>query len=450
MSNQPVPGGRLELSGLERARFKEIMQALGLSQKETAPQAGVTEAWLSNLLTGNRKRLKLEMIAKVADFLLGVLWIQRAEGGFARHEERAAEDADFLKRFSAERTRSVHPPGGMVPLDADHYIQREGKPQLSRFSYAVQIFSGPPQVGISSALARYEAQALTQGRETLWFDGYGWDSQKLPGALAEQMCLEWELPKPHQEINSLRDLRFWITKSLKQQPKRELLLVVDDIASLGDMPQSENVITQWKSFAESIQLHCARERLNLHVAIALPYIVWGNPSSEIIPQIEIEWFTLSECRTLSHQLGKDWDPKIYAHAGGQPYLTHAAIADPTFTQALANFEESPGALKRFREYTVHCHSLAKALATVPNDCLEILAGNNLETLQRMPRNVTVYLEQMHIMKRNDVDEVLDFRLPVYKMVVQNILHQRMKRGASLGRAIEPGTQPNGSALDYPS
>src|SRR6185295_18149729 len=114
---------QIVLTADDRVILKGALALAGLSQKAIAESAGVTQPWVSQVLTGTRsKRIDSEMLERVAEVLVDQIKDRPVD------EDRKRVILTFLSRFAERATALIppkaHRPGDRVPIDAKHYVNR--------------------------------------------------------------------------------------------------------------------------------------------------------------------------------------------------------------------------------------------------------------------------------------------------------------------------------------
>jgi transcriptional regulator with XRE-family HTH domain len=372
---------QIDLSYEDRRLYGEIIEAVGLTQKDLADLASVTQPWLSQVLKGRRTNVDSDMLKRVANVLADQLTSQASESEFPEHRRNMA--FAFLSRFTTLAPASIPQrtirPGGPVPADAVHYIDRDEHEQaleaLKNMPFVMRV-SGPVHCGKSTVLSLLERKARAIGVETAWFDPGPTPSAVEAGksqrdlnatvamALSELLHAQWNLERPPngQEPDSIPRLLHWMEKELAPTMSKPRLLILDDLASLGG-----DAAEQW------INLFVRRLfnlRTQLSIAVGLTYHFgpsferWLFRISSLVhwaPRIELGWFTdqkVLELSTATSSAGIEID--LYRLFAGQPYLTHAGAIDKVFRDSVQEWEQGrgdPAAIRDTQWYKRHWKSL---------------------------------------------------------------------------------------------
>lgn len=282
----------------------------------------------------------------------------------------------------------LYPPGGPVPVDAAFYIPRaadlEAHQSLSEMPFTMLVV-GPAQSGKSSLLARLERAAREKGVATVSFDprvalpirgrkstGRFEIGSRAAMLLSQKLQSEWGLAPPrYGQTDSLINLSLQILRACENPRVR--LLILDDLASLGDAAD------EWMLFFVR-ELHHGRATSSLPLSIAVGMTHHPSPhffgklvleSSAVCwwPRIDLGWFEASEAACLEERvMGSDrTSTLLFETFQGQPYLTHAAAADPVFREAVVKWmqDRSPmngGAVRATLPYRRHLAAICGKIA----------------------------------------------------------------------------------------
>lgn len=350
----------VNLSDDDRKLLREVGRAVGFpSQKQFAQAAEVEETWLSQVLTGRRKKVNAELLERVAKVLVERLKSRRTDDSFPEGRVRVALTS--LGRFTSNATASIpptmYPPGGLVSVDSAHYVRRGADDQTLealRIMPFTMLVRGPVQCGKSSLLARLEHKAREVGVETFWFDHrvpisasqitkHDLDVNAVAAmSFSESLQAEWGLePRRDEPIDSIPRLVNWLVKALRSTASKPRLLILDDLANLGARAAED-----WLSlFVRAMHNKRATGGPQVSIAVGVTHHFGTYFSRKLLelssvvhwwPRIELEWFKTAEVTELA-DLIPDAAPQakdILDLLAGQPYLTHAALADTTFHEAL--------------------------------------------------------------------------------------------------------------------
>lgn len=329
--------------------FKRLLELLELTQKEFAGRARLTEAWVSHMVAGNRQSAELSTIRKVADTFQKV-----AEGRARSRDIDEVELEEALNAIESFRTPSetgaVGPffsdPGGPVPLEAKNYVDplprvfesaRPLRDQIGHFLqtklFSASIF-GPPQCGVTSLLLRFMDQAERAGMTTALFDckkivdyieprGTDQALGMFTNYLGTSLAQFWGKAAP--QITSSSDFLDWIQDEFVDGTVR--LLVIDNLSSLRDlaMPFLNFVVRPMKSLrgASKVLVNFA---FGIHPE-DLKCFSEFRLSPILGTQIDLTWFSEEQTRKLAQVFNESRHAdELYHRFGGQPFLTHVAIA----------------------------------------------------------------------------------------------------------------------------
>src|SRR5712692_10200610 len=135
--------------------MRKIMYESGLDQKKLAVSANVTPSWLSQVLNTRRGRVDRDGFERIASVL-----IERLKNSSAARvsDEPVSAYLRFLTQFipdDAVRALTIYKPGGIVPLDAHHYVKRRADDlalEALAKSRMTMLVRGPVQCGKSSLI----------------------------------------------------------------------------------------------------------------------------------------------------------------------------------------------------------------------------------------------------------------------------------------------------------
>lgn len=397
---------QLILSVDDARLLREILSFVETDQRGLSEQAGVSRAWLSGVLnTEKPKSVDSGMLERLATALSG--HVKSRSTSTAPEEEHARDFLTYLSRFgtSSREAARTYPAGGPLPVDASHYIERDADNEvlaaLDRlpFTAFTTMVRGPVQSGKSSLLARLEHKAQRVGIETVRFDPRlsvlagtspeaSTTSSEATTALAEQLRIEWTLEPPQDTLDTIQKLLHWLVRSLAPTAKKQRLLILDDIASLG--AQSAR---GWLGFVRA--LHNERSVSGTQVSVAVGMTHHLTPffsqrdvlsSSSIVhwcPKIDLEWFDSDQVVRLENEItgGITKNTELYELFRGQPYLSHAAIIDRQFHEVVGRWiakkaEIDARTIRKAEPFRRHSRSLLRSIFTQAsendNQALEVL------------------------------------------------------------------------------
>jgi hypothetical protein len=326
----------IELSPEDRQQFNEIFEVISLTQTELATRAKVSQSWLSqSVFTGYRPNTNREMLERVVIVMTELLKTRPPDSRFS--EERTASAIAFLGRFTVAASAvvvnpsKIYPPGGIVPLDATYYVERnyaDGqidealRPPTPSF---IMMVRGPVQCGKSSLLARLEQKALEKGIKTAWFDPGTISknpeekqadisanlSAKAAAALSELLQNRWRLTPPRSEIVSPANFINWLISALTLAASEPRLLILDNLVRLGAYG-----VDEWlSSFVRDMANRRAKGRgAQISIAVGLTYHLGRDFSRTILeqssivhwwPHIELDWFNFNEVVELDEAIRAD-------------------------------------------------------------------------------------------------------------------------------------------------
>jgi transcriptional regulator with XRE-family HTH domain len=375
----------------DRLLFSEILDALGQTQSAIAKAAIVKPPWLSQVLKGQRKKVDGDMLERVANVLVDGL--KSIEGNSRFPKERVQVVLASLSRFTAaaaaEVAPKVYPPGGLVAVDAAHYIKRAFDEDALKVFQGTMPFTmlvrGPVQSGKSSLLARLQNKAGAIGFKTAWFDPKGLSSQPeiatdkievnaiAAASVAKLLEEQWGLTPPDEvAIESIEGLLNWLLRALAPTASTPRLLILDDVAALG-----AHAAEDWLSlFVRTMHNKRATGGPQVSLAVGFSHHFETGFSRKTLvlssvvhwwPRIELDWLTEAEVRTLEKGItGSSTLDDLYDLFGGQPYLTHAALAHGEFLHTVRTWTRVPsndnaGAIRRLQPYRRHKSAIRHAI-----------------------------------------------------------------------------------------
>lgn len=383
---------QLILSVDDARLLREILGFVETDQKGLSEEAGVSRAWLSGVLnTEKAKSADVAMMERLAETLS--LHVKSRSTNSAREEEHARDYLTYLSRFgtSTRDVGRIYPAGGPLPVDANHYIERNADKEVfaaleRSFTPFTTMVRGPVQSGKSSLLARLEHKAQRVGIESVRFDprlsGLVATSPEVSStgaeatiALAEQLRIEWALEPPQNTLDTIQKLLHWLIKSLAPTAKKQRLLILDDIASLG--AQSAR---GWLGFVRA--LHNERSVSGIQVSVAVGITHHLTPffsqrdvlsSSSIVhwcPKIELEWFGRDQVLRLENKIrgSSTKSSKLFELFRGQPYLSHAALLDREFHDLVSRWisekdEKDSQMIQKAEPFRRHSRALLRSIFT---------------------------------------------------------------------------------------
>lgn len=330
------------------------MALLDWTQDALASKAGVPQPWLSKMFKGTLADIDTDRLRDIAAVLIESLQSESSKGRVS--EEQARDFLVFLGRFVATEAVTFAP-GDVAPVGATEYIDRAEDGRLLQMLQKLPFVAtvrGPVQCGKSSLLKRVEAKAKAIGVQTAWFDTKlsipdtarksAAREYPIPAfeSLYEQLLVDWEInPYPLPVVSPAR-LTGWLHKELKSSRNSPRMLIVDDVSYL-EPAIADDLIRQVLRPISNLK----GDDFNISLAAGITYQYGAaferrlmRMSSDLNSNLDLDlkWFkdvselcaktkTEAPCRTLM-QLFK-----------GQPYLTHAAIHDEEFSNALLELSE---------------------------------------------------------------------------------------------------------------
>ncbi len=341
-------GRKFTLEPEDRLALQTAMRALDLRQIDVARISGISQSWLSNLLSGRLPLRDRDALQRVLTDMGNCIDHSLSTGRLD------VDTADRLRsglNFLQERTdgKPLVEAWGSIPVDAANYIHRGNaeimiKEILVRdcrhwnFSLAI---TGQPDSGKSTHLGFLKGIATREGVQIAQVDGHGIRNQesteekrvRLFGLLTEEIAYSWELP-PHEGITHGGRFERYVRTGLQglsgKDRTAKRLLVIDDIDRLDDPQVIFELLATLKVMGNSK----ATSGLNYAIAIGL------SPNSlelhktlrsySIANQIRMGWFDQNLVSKLVDNF-KLSDPEqvtqqLYKWFNGQPFLTHLAVA----------------------------------------------------------------------------------------------------------------------------
>lgn len=446
---------RVLLSDSDRGTFHELIGSLGLSQMELATMTGVSQPWLSQALKGKRKSVESENLKRIANELLRRLENRQADSTFPEVRLRAVNA--FLSRFTevattAAAVQAAHIPGGQVPLDAANYIERAADRQALKYFNLTAIaapmcVTGPVQCGKSSLLLRMENKARENAIQTTWFDPKTSDNNaRAVMALYELLQDQWGLkPSPSRDGNpeSVTSLFHWFIKELTPTANKPRLLIMDDLASLG-----ESAIDEWLSnFVRAVDTTSRRLRMHISIAIGITHHFDAAFHQRFLlrssivnwrPYIELGWLNQNEVIELERVVTATpvETSDLFDLFAGQPYLTHEAAADSKFRDAVRKWmadslnEKNAEAVRSEVAYTKHLNAIRTAILgpakEINDEKIELI--ESLHQACSLGRQVSKYDHREFFTKANLLNESGDPTIEIYRLIAEDLKeHIRRQR-----------------------
>lgn len=353
----------IDVSADDSRLLREILEVVGLDQKSLSARAGVSRPWLSGLLKEDRtKAVDVEMIERVAAILVTDLNSRPEDRSFS--EDRVRIALTSLSRFTAAAAAFLpprsHRPGKPIPAGTSPYIERQDDKEAlqalkqDKDMLFTMLVRGSAQCGKSSLLARLEADARGLGIETASFDPRlsvsqtGDESSKRRAlnaetaiALSELLQVQWGLdPDLNGQTDSIQKLLHWLITVLTPTASKPRLLILDDLSSLGP-----NSAGDWLSFVRGVESKLRDRKIHLSIAVGLTHQLGSYFRSKLLiissllhasPSIELDWFNHPQVIKLEEEVrGKSLlAGEVFEAFAGQPYLSHAALADQSFLSAV--------------------------------------------------------------------------------------------------------------------
>ena len=454
---------REKLTETDRQAFNEYVNALDLTQRQLAEQAGVTQSWLSQSFTGRSASVDAEKLEKVANLLISLINQRQPDSRLSA--DRAKIALSFLSRFSGEAMALAQPqmmsqPGDVVAF-GDYYVTRSKDAELLQMleclPFSALVMSAP-QCGTSSLLAHLESKAREQRVECAWWDPKRMTSGLTAEEISEAASLhlyrtlqaQWGLkPSRDGEPNSITLLFHWLMKELASTAATPRLLIMDDLASLG-----AGELSNWLSnFVRAIDTTRPRTRMNLSIVVGITHhfeVAFHKRMLELSsivhwrPNLELDWFTDEEMKQIERAITGKNDKKsnLFELFGGQPYLTHAALTDKPFYEAVRNWDEAfkkeakgdlaePSAetlarpILGSRFYKKHRKAISSALCGSSRDsnsnCKDLIRGFYKACSTQRDDNKPdqkVFFERVKLLKNNEP------RISLYRLIAEDLFEEQ--------------------------
>ncbi|MGH9929691.1 MAG: AAA-like domain-containing protein [Pyrinomonadaceae bacterium] len=380
---------KIEVQDGDRLLFAEILDALGQTQFAIATAADVKPPWLSQVLKGQRKKVDGDMLERVANVFVDGLKSLNENTRFPpeRVQVVLASLSRFTAKAAAEVAPKVYPPGGLVAVDAAHYISRQADEEaLQAFQMMpfTMLVRGPVQCGKSSLLARLQHKARELGLKTAWFDPTllsqpqtTSDERRVNAppamSLAKLLQEQWGLaPLANEEIDSISQVLNWLSRELAPTSSTPRLLILDDLAALG-----AHTAEDWlSSFVRAMHNKRATGGPQVSVAVGITHhfaVDFRRKTLDVSsvvhwwPRIELDWLTETDVRHLEQVItGSSTSDDLCELFGGQPYLTHAAVAQSEFRNSVRLWTHEPSdnnasAVRRTQPYRRHRSAIRHAI-----------------------------------------------------------------------------------------
>jgi hypothetical protein len=394
---------------------------LELTQYELANSADVAQGTYSNLMLGKGVRAKSARAIVVAiqqaveqhirrtnrtpeegaELLRDVAWAAAvlesgldADAPSGSTQTGTPADLKILDRFAQQALAGpikIHQPGGAVPSDAVPYVKREHDErvldtlQLSTFAMLVR---GPSQSGKSTTLSLLERRAREIGIETASFDPQSSDTSAgikhdVDGdaayALSELLQASWGLQRPRRgSIDTIPKLINWLLEELAPTRSKPRILILDDLAALGGAAAE-----RWLNlFVRAMVDARAKRGVNINVAVGLTEHFGASFARKLVlistvvhwkPVLVLDWLNQADVKTLWQHLRSGQATvldesalgTVYEMFQGQPYLTHAALIDKEFHDAVCEWLLLLDALRRGEDVVQRISDVATVIRQFP-------------------------------------------------------------------------------------
>jgi transcriptional regulator with XRE-family HTH domain len=355
------------LSDDDRSFLRSFLTTLNLSQSEFAAAAGISQGWLSQLLSGTRTGAEPVVLDRVVGAAQRLLEKKRESGAIT------ADEADRLsgqleRSFLAstpEETQAISAPGGAIPFTAANFVKRLEAERdilqcLKKRAFTVAVL-GPPQTGVTTTLKWMESQSQQAGFEVTYFDCHlaaplqepqrfssrreeetyeDGQMERFLQLLSQHLSANWNLPSLSGGTTLLGFYK-WLRDSLTSGRYRLRLLILDGVLALG--PRNALLLLRLVRTIHNEQANMSLNiALGIHLSSPMLYErITRSPQFTVInPRIPLEWFSPDEVLKLTAAvLGSREDENasggigstaravemLYRHYRGQPYLTQLAL-----------------------------------------------------------------------------------------------------------------------------
>lgn len=332
------------LSAEIRSRLETVRRILGLSQKQLADLAGISQGNVSNCLKGRSVRLD-----SVRRLLNAFAAAATSEQGLSLVQETEMQDAVDAARRSIdgciESQSHLARPGAPMPENATNRIERAVDKKI-RQAFGTGPFTaavvGPPESGKSTFLGLMAAEAQRRGFSVVEFDARHMLPSAEPVEEAEEEDLTAEFfrelayevastlgsedQEEHRRVDGRLAFFRFIIKIRRKRPVPPLLIIVDhaselppallDLAQLCRSMGAKKGATQ-VSWAIEASSHIPTTRVGVLSRL--------NPS----PLAAVTLFDRGEILKLGEAYEvEDFDiiDDLDSWLCGQPFLTHTALS----------------------------------------------------------------------------------------------------------------------------
>lgn len=239
--------------------------------------------------------------------------------------------------------RYVTAPGGSISYRDTFYIERPTDETVIRAAKAevatTLVIKAPRQMGKSSLLIRYIAEAREQGREVCFLDFAEFsdseltDYPRLLGALTDHLAQTFGTDPPATPPMQQRQLTKYFEKQILERKSGGLVLAFDEVDRLLGRPfQSDffSLLRMWHNKRAELN---GWERVSMALVISTePYLLIraeDRSPFNVSEQVVLEPFDLEVCRKWNHLYGDPLDAgeveELQELLNGQPYLTRLAF-----------------------------------------------------------------------------------------------------------------------------
>lgn len=378
----------------QRGGLKHLLRELGIKQEGLAETIGISQSWVSNLLSGTTpQRDRKAMEALVGEVrrtverrnLQGLLTDEKAQGRYTFLD-------GILDQSGLNFRKPIAQPMGYMPVDAANYIPRPDEERALRYMldrdarhYTFNLLvSGPPDSGKSTIIGYLQnmaghdkVQVAQVHHNELIKEEERADPEREEKALlnltAKTMAGAWDLPQPSTgEISHYVQLSHYLRESMaKVDPHKRRLLVIDNLEGL------RSAALQRKFLAVVDDMF---EKMGMMYPAKFAVVLGITPNSQALQdyldyekhgsRIEVSWFNQQQVRDLTSAVGGErlvrYSGQLYEQYGGQPFLTHLAATQLADDGRLGSEQVYQQALESPQPFNWHTRSIRKLLATEPD------------------------------------------------------------------------------------
>ena len=339
-----------------RDLLRQSLDRLGVTQLGLAKSAGVSQGFVSNLLTGKRPVGDRGLVKAIADALQERLTAMARTGMMERVD--AAEIQQVLNalrvHFGLVKRERRSLPGGAVASDAVNYLDRsvdhDGWQMASSESIAeilqelplAMIVSGPVHSGKTTYMKALEREFVNAGVRVASLDAKlasnleearadGEATRNVIRQLSRLIKTAWGLPGtiPPDE-NLVVAFASWLEEQLRAVPAEERLIAIDNLTDLPDgagfgvlrvlrnLHNARAANTDLPSICVAIGLNSPRAKDMLESSMTAFNV-----------HVALDWFDASDVETLASRLEPERLPKfvdrVFDYFRGQPYATDVGL-----------------------------------------------------------------------------------------------------------------------------